>query len=149
MGNSVNDTLALIKNIDATTTQFVNEWHNDLPYVIVNTSGSTGIPKPIKLTKSDIIKSAEATCRYFNINNSSTLVIPLSTNYIAGKMMVVRAIVSSANLWIETPSNRPLNMNYGEIDLMPIVPYLVYWIIENFQYSHNTNRNLLIGGGAL
>ncbi len=149
MGNSINDTLALIKNIDATTTQFVNEWHNDLPYVIANSSGSTGIPKPIKLTKSDIIKSADATCRYFNINNSSTLVLPLSTNYIAGKMMVVRAIVSGANLWIETPSNRPLNMNYGEIDLLPIVPSQVDWIIENYQYSHNTIRNLLIGGGAL
>ena len=150
MGNSVNDTLALIKNIDVTTAQFVNEWHNDLPYITAMTSGSTGAPKAIKLYKKDIIKSAKATCSFFNITKGATMVLPLSTNYIAGKMMVVRAIVSGANLWIETPSNRPLNNNdYGIIDLLPIVPSQVDWIISNYQDAKNNIKNLLIGGGAL
>ena len=149
MENSVNDTLALIKNIDVTTAQFVNEWHNDLPYIIAMTSGSTGAPKAIKLSKKDIIKSAKATCQFFNIAKGATMVLPLSTNYIAGKMMVVRAIVSGANLWIETPSNRPLDKEYGVIDLLPVVPSQVDWIIANYQDTHNNIKNLLIGGGAL
>lgn len=142
------DTLGNIYNADNYAIDFLEEWHNKLPYIIANTSGSTGIPKQIKLLKSDLIKSAMATCRFFNIDNNSTLVSPLSSKYIAGKMMIVRAIVSGAKLWIETPSNKPLTNIYGTIDLLPVVPSQVEWLINN--HSDTTCiRNLIVGGGNL
>lgn len=148
MGNTISDTLAHIFNADEVALKFIHEWHNDLPYIEAHTSGSTGTPKKIKLLKQDMIESAIATCKFFEISKSSTLVLPLSANYIAGKMMIVRAIVSGADLWIEEPSNTPIKKDYGQIDLLPIVPSQIDWIINESTYS-NQIRNLIIGGGAI
>lgn len=148
MGYSTFDTLDNIYNADNYAIEFLDEWHNKLPYIIANTSGSTGIPKQIKLLKSDLIKSATATCKYFNIDNSSTLVSPLSSRYIAGKMMIVRAIVSGAKLWIETPSNKPLSNDYGTIDLLPVVPSQVEWLLNEY-VDTKCIKNLIVGGGNL
>lgn len=148
MANTIDNTLSLIHNADESTIRFISEWHNENEYIIANTSGSTGTPKKIKLLKSDMIASAKATCVFFNINSTSTLVSPLSANYIAGKMMIVRAIISGACLWIEEPSNKPLNRDYGIIDLLPIVPSQIEWLLTNCRYTQNV-KNLLIGGGAV
>ncbi len=148
MGNTIDNTLTHIFNADETALKFIHEWYNDLPYIEVHTSGSTGTPKNIQLLKQDIIKSAITTCNFFCIDKSSTLVLPLSANYIAGKMMIVRAIVSGASLWIEEPSNAPIKKDYGQIDLIPIVPSQIDWITNGSTYS-NQIRNLIIGGGAI
>lgn len=138
----------MIHNIDDVTLDFLQEWNNDNDYIIAHTSGSTGKPKEIKLQKSDMMNSASATCQFFGINEKSTLVLPLSPNYIAGKMMIVRTIVSQATLWIEHPDNNPLKQDYGTIDLLPIVPSQLEWLLsENNKYK--AIRNLIVGGGAI
>lgn len=127
---------------------FLTEWNNNLPYVTAHTSGSTGKPKEIRLLKSDMIKSAEATCRFFGIDSRSKLLLPLSPDYIAGKMMIVRALVSDADLYIEKASSSPLKKDYGtSIDLLPIVPSQIGPILENPFLSRV--KNLLIGGGTI
>lgn len=148
MGHSLTNTLKNIINADSSTLRFVDEWLNESPFIVAHTSGSTGKPKEIQLLKSDMIESATETCRFFNINNNSTLVSPLSADYIAGKMMIVRAIVSGAKLYVEQPSNQPLKLDYGEIDLMPLVPSQIDWLLSGCKYISNI-RNLIIGGGAL
>lgn len=148
MGYSLANTLKNIINADSSTFRFVDEWFNESPFIVAHTSGSTGTPKEIQLLKSDMIESATATCRFFNINNNSTLVTPLSADYIAGKMMIVRAIVSGAKLYIEQPSNQPLKLDYGKIDLLPLVPSQIDWLLSDCKYINNI-RNLIIGGGAL
>jgi len=126
--------------------KFLEEWSSDKPYVIVHTSGSTGEPKEIKLPKSDMIASARATIDFFGIRKGDTLLCPLSTNYIAGKMMIVRAIISGARLIIEHPSNTPFKAEYGKIKLMPVVPSQIAGIKrESFRYI----ENLLVGGAPV
>ena len=147
MGHTIEYTLNHIHNADATALAFIEEWCNNLPYITAYTSGSTGKPKEIHLLKIDMIESAKATCKYFNITNKSTLVLPLSASYIAGKMMIVRAIVSGATLWIEKASNKPISNEYTNIDLIAIVPSQVDWLIQN-NYACKI-KNLLIGGGQL
>lgn len=126
---------------------FIEEWYNDKDYIAAHTSGSTGIPKNICLAKNDMTKSAIATCRYFGITDKSKLLLPLSPSYIAGKMMILRAIVSGAELFIETPSNNPIKQDYGVIDLIPIVPSQISSLIKS-PYARNL-RNIIIGGGAI
>lgn len=138
---------ALIHNADAKTRTFINQWVNDSDYIIAHTSGSTGKPKEIKLLKSDMIISAKSTCDFFKISHESNMVLPLSPDYIAGKMMIVRAIVSGSQLWIESPSNNPLVQDYGYIDLMPIVPSQIDAVIQS-KYVSKIN-NLIIGGAAI
>lgn len=138
---------AIIHGVTDSVAKFLDEWYNDNDFIVAHTSGSTGTPKPIKLAKSDLKESALSTCKIFNIKSESIMVLPLSPDYIAGKMMIVRAIVSGATLWVEKPSNTPLKQDYGTIDLLPIVPSQIESIISNHQ-KHNI-RSLIVGGGAI
>ena len=73
-----------------TVDDFLKEWHSEEPFVVAHTSGSTGKPKEIKLLKADMRASAALTNRFFSIGSGSTLLLCLSPDYIAGKMMIVR-----------------------------------------------------------
>ncbi len=127
---------------------FLTEWRSSKEWVTAHTSGTTGVPKEIRLLKRDMIASAEATCAFFGIDSRSVLLSPLSTDYIAGKMMVVRAEISGATLIQETPSMRPLSQDYGcDIDLLPVVPAQLAALLDNPMLARV--RNLLVGGGAI
>lgn len=133
---------------DSQTLDFVARWKSGATHFPANTSGSTGNPKEIMLPCADMLRSAMATCRHFNLSSGSTIVSPLSASYIAGKMMIVRAIVSDCRLIIETPSNRPLNDFYGDIDLLPIVPSQAEWLLTG-DLRGNRLRNVIVGGAPL
>lgn len=140
--------LRKIHNCTPEAIAFLDEWYNESEYVIAHTSGSTGAPRPIKLLKNDMRISAMSTNRYFNITQSSKLLCPLSANYIAGKMMIVRAIIVGAELWMEHPSNTPVFNDYGNIDLIAVVPSQVQHLLSNSLIVNNI-RNVLIGGAQL
>ncbi|MCH5319032.1 MAG: AMP-binding protein [Paramuribaculum sp.] len=126
---------------------FFKEWFNESSFVLAHTSGSTGSPKNIRLSKEDMMLSARATCDFFSINSDSTLFCPLSTDYIAGKMMIVRALVSGARLIMSKPSNI-LNIDYTDsIDLLPIVPSQIQSLLTAAHLSHI--RNVIVGGAPI
>lgn len=126
---------------------FIEEWHNGLPYVTAHTSGSTGTPKEVRLLKADMEASARATCRFFGIDSSSTLHLPLSAGYIAGKMMIVRAMTSGARLVVEAPSLEPLSGFTGHADLTAIVPAQTEALVRGLAYC--TISNVIVGGAPL
>lgn len=121
-----------IIGFDSAAKDFVKEWNNSSDYIEAHTSGSTGIPKPVKLKKSDMRESALATCRFFDIQKGDLLYLPLQPTYIAGKMMIVRAIMAQADLLVEQPSNRPLlSVPPRRIKLAAIVPSQIPGLIES------------------
>lgn len=129
--------------------RFMDEWNNRKDYVTAHTSGSTGKPKEIRLKKSDMRVSAQMTCDYLGIVDHPTMALTLSPEYIAGKMMIVRAMESEAVLYIESPSSYPLN-NYNidsPIDLLAIVPAQLAGFLES--HASTDVKNLLIGGSPL
>ena len=75
-----------------TVDDFLAEWHNADDFITAHTSGSTGTPKVIHLLKSDMLASARATNARFGIGARSRGLLCLSPDYIAGKMMIVRAL---------------------------------------------------------
>lgn len=127
---------------------FINQWRDDSATISAHTSGSTGTPKHIELLKSDMQASALATNTFFGINEQSTIGMALSVDYIAGKMMVVRALLSGARL-AALPVSNEINLGDfdGTIDLLAIVPTQIPNFIRHPEYVHKV-RNLLIGGAA-
>ena len=127
---------------------FISEWKSDLPFVLAHTSGSTGKPKEIKLLKSDMRASAHATNTFFGINEKSTVGMALSADYIAGKMMTVRALESGATLVAIHPSNDVrLPDNCDVIDLLSVVPSQLKSFIDRPEYACRV-KNLLVGGAS-
>lgn len=132
-----------------TVLEFLAQWHDDSPFVIAHTSGSTGRPKEVRLLKSDMQASAALTNRFFGINKESRLMLCLSPDYIAGKMMIVRAEEAGATLLTETPGNRPLEHYAGaKIDLLAVVPSQALWLAQHPDRLANV-RKLIVGGGEV
>lgn len=127
--------------------QFLKEWRDTQPYITAHTSGSTGTPKEIRLLKADMRASARATNEFFGITQDSTLLLPLSADYIAGKMQVVRALDAGCSLIAEDPSSAPFSHFEGHATMMPVVPSQ----LEGWLASGCTRMvgNLLIGGSPL
>lgn len=127
---------------------FIKEWFdNTRPYVSAFTSGSSGSPKKILLSKHDMILSARATNSFFDITNESMLALPLDIGYIAGKMMVVRALEAGCSLKLLPVSNQ---VAIDEaFDLLAVVPSQIESLLEGGVEKAHKVKNLLIGGAAV
>mgnify|MGYP000894123017 FL=1 len=120
--------------------KFLLEWLNNESFVFVQTSGSTGKPKQIVLDKKAMMASAKATGTFFNLQPKSTALLCLSADYIAGKMMLVRAITLGLQLDTTEPNSNPLgNKKY---DFVAMVPMQVANSLEQLHLV----ETLLIGG---
>jgi O-succinylbenzoic acid--CoA ligase len=130
---------------------FMNDWFSDTGFILAQTSGSTGEPKAIELPKSIMRKSAERTIEYFNLQRTDNLLLSLPCRYIAGKMMVVRAIVGQMNLVTVDPSTDFRFLENEVFDFGALVPNQVIKILEqqSGQQKLQNIKNLLIGGSAI
>lgn len=130
--------------------EFLEEWNSPSPYVRVQTSGSTGAPKPMLVEKERMRRSARITCDFLGLREGDTALLCMSLDYIAGKMMVVRAIERGLRLLTVAPSGHPLQ-HTGDIDFAAMVPMQVY---NSLQVPEERQRlmaihHLIIGGGAI
>ena len=73
-------------------TEFLEEWSNSSETVLVHTSGSTGKPKPLLVEKRRMEASARITCSFLGLKEGDTALLCMPLDFIAGKMMVVRAL---------------------------------------------------------
>ena len=88
--------------------EFLKEWHSDSPTLTVHTSGSTGTPKAMLVEKRRMEASARITCRFLGLKEGDTALLCLPLEYIAGKMMVVRALTCGLRLISVEPSSHPM-----------------------------------------
>tara|TARA_R110002020_G_scaffold153811_2_gene333250 strand:- start:1306 stop:2382 length:1077 start_codon:yes stop_codon:yes gene_type:complete len=122
---------------------FILDWLDDKKYVMVNTSGSTGEPKTIKLRKKHMINSARATGKHFKLGEHTTALACLPTRYIAGKMMLVRAMVLGWRLDMVPPRANPLDTVYKRYDFCAMTPFQ----LDNSVGRLHLVSKLIVGGG--
>lgn len=77
---------------------FERQWHDDTPTLPVNTSGSTGAPRLMQVSKKYMAASAQTTCRFLKISRGSSALLCMPLDYIAGKMQAVRALTCGLRL---------------------------------------------------
>lgn len=131
-----------------TAEEFLAEWNSDTDFITARTSGSTGLPKEIHLPKSLVRESALRTIDFFQITSESRLHLCLSPDYIAGKMMIVRAVLSGAKLTDESPSNYLTLLPEGKIDLLAVVPSQLNSLLDNNKLLSHIG-NIIVGGSAI
>ncbi|WP_375561900.1 AMP-binding protein [Bernardetia sp. OM2101] len=111
---------------------FCIEWQSNKNNFVVHTSGSTGIPKPITLTRTQMQNSVLATAEALNLKQNERFLICLNTEYIAGKMMLVRGMELHAEMIIVPPKRNPLE-DFDEkmwFDFAAFVPMQLQTILE-------------------
>jgi len=128
---------------------FMNEWLNHDPYISLKTSGSTGVPKTILIEKNKMISSAARTAEYFDFKEGQKALLCLPINYIAGKMMIVRALFSGLDLICISPSQNPLETLNQDmiIDFSAMIPLQLQKAINTPSLSQI--KKILLGGGTV
>ncbi|MCR5078084.1 MAG: AMP-binding protein [Prevotella sp.] len=142
-----------------TLQDFLSEWHNADPLLLVHTSGSTGKPKPLWVEKQRMMNSARITCDFLGLKAGDTALLCMPLDFIAGKMMVVRSLERGLRLMSVQPSGHPLSdaslSNLGtsteEITFAAMVPLQVYNSLQVPEERERLRRirHLIIGGGAV
>ena len=117
----------------------------DINDLIVKTSGTTGTKKSLSVTKTQMQLSAIGTINYFNLKKGSSVLLILSCDFIAGKMMLVRAIEGKLNLFIAKPVGDPSKYFTHKFDFVPLIPLQVRALIKSRKITNI--RKLLVGGG--
>lgn len=160
-----------------TLENFLSDWNNGYDKLLVHTSGSTGKPKPMWVEKQKMLNSARITCDFLGMNPGDTFYLCMPLDYIAGKMVVVRAIERHLKLISEKPSGHPLgegqNIEYIDfsqpnptiehiynmggvggdtkdtaIALVPLQVYNTLQVPEECERLKSI-KHLIIGGGAI
>ena len=147
---TIEEALSILKPIDEKWIQvyykFLYEYFTckDLK---VSTSGTTGKPKTITVSKIQMQKSAFATLFFFSLKKNNSILLTLSCDFIAGKMMLVRAIEGELNLFLAEPCSDPSKYLFKKYDFVPLVPMQVQNIIKTKKIIQI--NKLLVGGGKL
>lgn len=130
---------------EAQLANFLNQWFDDQTYVLAQTSGSTGEPKQVKLAKSAMIHSAKTTGKALDLGPRTEALLCLSPSFIAGKMMVVRALTLGWHLHVVAPSLEALTEYDSSYDFAAVVPAQAM----NSLIALEKVGTILIGGGVV
>ncbi len=130
---------------------FLEEWNSPSDSVMLQTSGSTGAPKRMRAEKSRMRASALMTCRFLGLRRGDSALLCMSTDYIAGKMMVVRSLVGGLRLVSVEPSGHPLRGLDTAPDFAAMIPMQVFNSMQEPREREMLMQigNLIIGGGSV
>lgn len=128
---------------------FLENWFDPTDFMMAQTSGSTGTPKPIRLTKQNMRKSAQMTCKYLRLQKGDIALLAMPVNYIAGKLMLVRAAEIGLKLICVEPTAHLHWSTFEEvtdtIDFTALTPMQVETSIDFVSHC----KKVIIGGAPL
>lgn len=124
---------------------FLLDWFDDKPYIDLQTSGTTGVPKMIRTNKQAMVNSALATGDFFKLSPGDKALYCLPTKYIAGKMMLVRSFILGLDIDFVAPSSHPLTKNETKYDFVAMVPLQA----ENSLAGLKDVKKMIVGGAKM
>jgi o-succinylbenzoate---CoA ligase len=132
---------------------FISNWLGEAEVFRQQTSGSTGAPKIILISRTAMISSAKMTQQALQLEEGNSALLCLDPNYIAGKMMIVRAFVTGMKLLAVEPSLNPLdksNLRQQFIDFTALIPaQLTAILASDSQYMLDQFKNIIVGGAPM
>ncbi len=129
---------------------FIETWFKNSEVIHSSTSGSTGKAKEIKLKKKDMLLSAGYTLDFLGIKKGESALLCLPTQFVGGKMMVIRSIKNGLNLIAVEPSSDPLKELNEVVDFVAITPHQLNNILLSPDSTEKLKsiRNVIVGGSA-
>lgn len=125
--------------------RFIMDWMDKEDYINVKTSGSTGDPKMIKISKQAMVSSAIRTGDFFDVQIGDTALHCLPADFIAGKMMLIRAMILGLSIDLVQPTADPMKDLYKSYDFVAMTPMQARNSLERL----NQIKTLIIGGAPI
>ena len=136
---------------EQSTLSFCRQWINGKGLFSLKTSGSTGEPKEMSVSRDQMRLSAQQTIKFFNLSPEDTVLVCLNTAYIAGIMMLVRAFESGAKIIAIEPNSSPLeNISY-QVDFIAVVPLQLSDMLNSTDSKSKLEkcRAIIVGGAPV
>jgi o-succinylbenzoate---CoA ligase len=131
---------------------FIKKWLEGAEQFRLTTSGSTGTPKEITLTRSQLQQSTQRTIQALQLSSGTTALVCLDTKYIAGKMMLVRALEANMKIIAAEPASNPLQKLTLAVqpDFAALVPLQLETILTDPTSSQKLQsfKIIILGGAA-
>ena len=124
---------------------FLLDWFDGKEYIEMQTSGTTGKPKTFRINKQAMVNSALATGDFFGLEPGNRALQCLPVKYVAGKMMLVRAMIIGLELDFVAPSLNPLEETEGIYDFVAMVPLQAQHSIKELKRV----KKIIIGGAKI
>jgi len=137
--------LSHVKLVLPDSFSFLKDLFDESETISVFTSGSTSKPKKICIPKKSLLHSAEATKEFFKLPSKTSALHCLSTEFIAGKMMWVRAMHLGWHLDVVKPDANPMQLTQNTYDFAAMVPMQV----QNSLNDLHRIKKLIIGGAPI
>ncbi|UPT70805.1 MAG: AMP-binding protein [Flavobacterium sp. JAD_PAG50586_2] len=124
---------------------FLLDWFDSKNFIEMETSGTTGTPKTISVSKQAMVDSALATGDFFDLQPGNRALQCLPVKYVAGKMMLVRAMILGLDLEFVAPSSHPMRNNEIDYDFVAMVPLQS----QNSITELKRVKKMIVGGAAI
>lgn len=129
--------------------RLIKDWKEKKSEFEFKTSGSTGQPKNIILLREQILASAKRSIKIFELNNSITALIALNLDYIAGFMMLIRALEAKMNIHYFEPTSDPFeSLLSNQSYFLALVPIQVKKLLDK-KYHPDNIHCMIIGGTSI
>lgn len=133
--------------------QFCHNWLKGQKEFVVQTSGSTGLPKSITISRRQMRASACQTVEALGLQTGQTALLCINAAYIGGKMMLIRAMEHGLQLTATPASSDPLNSfpAGSSFDFVALVPLQLESILQN-PHSRailNNAQSVIVGGAPV
>lgn len=142
-----------LTTFEAATVEFIGDWLRGKNLFLQKTSGSTGPPKEITITRKQITESAHRTLKALAITKGDSALVCLHTQYIAGKMMLARALEFNLKIEAIEPSSDPLQFLPEDFKncFAAFVPHQLATMLQRADRKGQLNRMkaILVGGAAV
>jgi O-succinylbenzoic acid--CoA ligase len=132
---------------------WLNEWSSEKQDFTIMTSGSTGAPKSIHISRKQMQCSALLTLKALQLKEGDSMLINLNCDYIAGKMMLVRGMEGKMKMHFTEPTSNPLqNIENMCFDFLSFVPMQMETILIQSPEKMtmlNAAKAIIIGGAPI
>ncbi len=140
---------SLINETERTVKRLASEWSSNSEHFSFITSGSTGQPKNISISREKLDYSIESTFKAIDPEREiRSALMCINPSFIGGAMVVFRALKMNLDLYIIEPTrniNEALPSNY-KADLVSLVPMQFDTMNED---TIARFKNILVGGGPV
>ncbi len=128
--------------------QIIRKWNTENPIFKIYSSGTTGAPKDIILSKAILSWSAKQTAKFINPTSTDKIACCLPIDKVSGFMQLIRAMEWQVPIEILPPEAIPFSIGH-KFTITSLTPYQLSKIIKKDSSILRGFRKILLGGGEI
>jgi O-succinylbenzoic acid--CoA ligase len=143
-----------INGYEAKTLELCRDWLNGVQEFSIQTSGSTGAPKVITLSRQQLEASATASIKALKMQSHDRALVVLNTETIGGLMLLVRGFMAKMHLTIIEPTSNPIavlppDRSFEYASFVPLqLQEMLLFSQETIPFL-NQMKGILVGGAPV